>query len=92
MVRHNYGSRKMTGTPADKAAPLNGRCKRVKDILDGHRAPASQDALRDVFADKEVGKAAIDVIIFNATKREAYLSRGPGDKLRFTRFDFKSGA
>lgn len=92
MVRHNYGSRKMTGTPADKDAPLNGRCKRVKDILDGHRAPASQDALRDVFADKEVGKAAIDVMIFNTTKREALLSRGPGDKVRFTRFDFKSGA
>jgi hypothetical protein len=92
MVRQNYGSRKMTGTPADKAAPVNGRCKRVNDILDGHRAPASQDAMRDVFADKEVGKVAIDVMIFNTTKREAFLSRGPGDKLRFTRFNFKSGA
>lgn len=91
MIRHNYGSRQMTGTAADKPAPVNARCKRVEQVLDGQKSPVSLEAMQAVFADREVGKVALDVMIYNTTKREAYLSRGPGDKLRFTRFDFKSG-
>lgn len=90
MVRHNYGSRKLTGTPADKAAPMNPRCKRVQEVLDRQKEPAGRAAVEAAFADREVGKDALDVMIFNTTKREAYLSRGPGHKTRYTRFDFKS--
>jgi hypothetical protein len=91
LVRHNYGSRVMTGTAADKAAPVNARCKRVRQVLDAQRDPASQEAVREAFADREVGRAALDVMIFNTTRREAFLARGPGHKAKFTRLDFKSG-
>jgi isopenicillin-N N-acyltransferase-like protein len=91
LIRHNFGSRKMTGTPADRAAPMNARCKRVQQLLDAHKSPSTRDALETVFADREVGRAALDVMIFDTTKREANLSRGPGHKVRYTRFDFKSG-
>jgi isopenicillin-N N-acyltransferase-like protein len=90
MVRHNYGSRQLTGTAEGKTAPVNGRCQRVHEVIDRLASRRGKETLEGVFADKEVGGGALDVMIFNTTKREAYLTRGPGDAGRWKRFDFSN--
>ena len=88
LVRHNYGSRKMTGAPEGKAAPVNERCGRVNEILDKSSKADRRAALDLVFGDAGIGGGALDVIVFDATRREAHVSRGPGDLRRWKRFTF----
>jgi hypothetical protein len=111
LVRHNYGSRAMTGRADPRRA--NDRCRLVHELLDSRAASvaaavadAGADAkgeakvkgtddgggradLEAVFGDRRVGGGALDVMIFNTTRREALLSRGPGDLRRWKRFTFE---
>jgi hypothetical protein len=91
MVRHNFGSRRMTNTPEGKDAPINPRCRRVHEVLDRHGGKPEAATLQAVFADQEVGRGALDVMVFNTTKREVLLSRGPGHRTKWQRFGFPRG-
>jgi hypothetical protein len=88
MVRHYYGSRRMHGVGEGEEAPRNERCRRVHEVLDRREGRAELATLEAVFADREVGQAALDVMVFNATRRVALLSRGPGHQTRWQRFEF----
>jgi hypothetical protein len=88
MTRVGYGSRKMTGTAEGKPAPMHARCKLIHQMLDGRKQPASLETMQEAFAIREVGRAALDVMVYNTTRREAYLSRGPGDRVSWKKFTF----
>jgi hypothetical protein len=86
MTRVGYGSRKMTNTPEGKPVVTHARCGRVHQLLDRRKGPPSVETMQHVFADDQVGKVALDVMVFNTTRREAHLSRGPGDRIRWQTF------
>jgi hypothetical protein len=86
MSRVGHGSRKMTSTPDGKSPPMHARCKLIHQMLDGKKRPASLETMQEAFAMKEVGGGSLDVMVYNTTKREAYLSRGPGHKIAWKKF------
>lgn len=90
MLRVGYGSRKMTKTADDKAPPQHERCQVIHRLFDKRKAPPDRAALEAGFAEPIVGKVALDLMIFNTTRREAYLSRGPGDKVKWDTFALKA--
>ncbi|HZL91719.1 MAG TPA: hypothetical protein VFB96_25335, partial [Pirellulaceae bacterium] len=81
LVRVLYGSRQMTATPDDQPVKFHARCQLMYDHLAGGKAKIDRTWLQECFADEKrkicVGPATIDMMVYDCTKREAYLSRGP---------------
>jgi len=86
MLRVGYGSCKMTNTPEGKTPPQHARCGVIHRVFDKRKTPLDREAMEAAFAEKIVGGGCLDVMIFNTTKREAYLGRGPAHTARFQRF------
>lgn len=86
MTRVGYGSRKMTNTAEGKVPAQHARCGVIHKLFDRRKTPLDRAAMEAAFAEKLVGSGCLDVMVFNTTKQEAFLSRGPGDKTKFTRF------
>ena len=70
-----YGGREMAG------GELHARCRAMYELLRGTQGKNGLSRLQGYFADPEykinVGKGTIDMMVFDATARTAYLSRGP---------------
>jgi acyl-CoA:6-aminopenicillanic acid acyl transferase len=92
LVRVGFGSRKMTGTPAEAQVKHHGRCQKMYDLLALSGGKNDLPTLQDYFADPKhgicVGRATIDMMVFDTTNREAYLSRGPSYGADWHRFEF----
>jgi isopenicillin-N N-acyltransferase-like protein len=86
MTRVGYGSRKMTNTPEGKTPPQHARCEVIHRMFDARKGPLDRAAMEAAFAEKIVGAACLDVMIFNTTKKEAILSRGPAHEPKWQRF------
>jgi hypothetical protein len=92
LVRVGFGSRKMTGTAADAQVKHHGRCQKMYDLLALSSGTNDLATLQDYFADPKhgicVGRATIDMMVFDTTNRRAYLSRGPSYGTDWRRFAF----
>lgn len=92
LTRVGYGSRAMTGTPADRPVPMHKRCQNVCRVFDANPKAVDREVLQAAFADPargvSVGKSTIDMMVFDCTAKEAYLSRGPSYKVGWKRFAF----
>src|SRR5262249_19844558 len=63
--------------PEGKVPPQHARCEVIHRLFDARNGPLDRAAMEAAFAEKIVGAACLDVMIFNTTKKEAILSRGP---------------
>jgi hypothetical protein len=80
MVRIDYGTRRMSGAPAGEPIPRHERCVRMDELLAAAAGRNDLAQLQAYFAQPEyainVGRHTIDMMVFDATARRAYLSRG----------------
>jgi hypothetical protein len=90
--RVGFGSRKMTGTAEGQTVKLHARCEKVNELMAGASGKVDRSMLQAWFADPKggiaVGKGTIDLMVFDTTAREAYLSRGPSYGVHWQKFGF----
>jgi hypothetical protein len=95
-VRVGFGSRRMTETTGGQGAARHPRCGTMDSLLDRTRGRTDLDAMRTNFDDPArgicVGKATIDMMVFDTTARAAHLSRGPEYGVAWRQYGFSGGA
>ena len=96
LVRVGFGSRRMTETTGGRGSPRHPRCASMDALLDRTRGRTDLDAMQTNFGDPArgicVGKATIDMMVFDTTARTAHLSRGPGYEVAWRQYGFAGGA
>jgi hypothetical protein len=96
LVRVYYGTREMTGTPPGKPVQRHPQYQRMMDLVAGSRGKIDRSVLQGFYGDHQstICKhfATLDVMVYNTTHREAYVSRGPGCLGRWQRFTFETDA
>jgi len=98
LARVYYGTRKITGTPEGEPVKLHPRCRRVTRLLDEKAGKLDRAALKGLLADhgdeRDNGSAVcvhgstLDAMLFDTTRREARLTRGPACSAPWQTFRF----
>ena len=92
LVRIGFGTRALTNTPKDKPVPLNPRCQKAYDHIAAASGKVDVAKLQGIFADPKceisVGKATIDLMVYDCTAGKAYLSRGPSYGVEWKEYGF----
>lgn len=92
LARISFGSRKMTGTAAGTKVPRHPRCDKMYSLLEDASGKITLQTMQHFFQDPgcgiSVGRPTIDMMVYNTTKREAWLSRGPSYSVDWKRFTF----
>jgi len=93
LARVYYGSREMTGTSKDRPVTFHPQCRRMLDLLEGSKGKLDRARLQGFFGDHKSTickhNGTLDSMLFNCTRREAYVSRGPGCSGRWKTFTFQ---
>ncbi|MCC6124030.1 MAG: twin-arginine translocation signal domain-containing protein [Pirellulales bacterium] len=102
LARAYYGSREMTRTAPGEAVDFHARCRRMMELIENKKGQIDLAALQGFYADHRStlhgkSKSAIcmhfgtlDAMVFNTTRREASISRGPGCLGHWQRFTMES--
>lgn len=92
LSRVYFGSHEMTNTPKGDPVPRHPQCQRMMDLVRGKRGEIDLSALQSFYGDHEstICKhfGTLDVMVFNCTEREAYVTRGPGCRAEWKTFGF----
>ena len=92
LARISFGTRTMTGTAAGAKVPLHPRCEKMNKLLGDASGKITGETMQHFFQEPScaisVGRSTIDMMVFNTTKREAWLSRGPSYGVDWKRFTF----
>ncbi len=95
MVRALYGSRKITGTAEGQPVKVHPRVRAMYERLAGLKGKLDFETMKGLYGSHAEGEArvcqhpsTIDGMVFNATKREAWLTRGPACSGRWKKFAF----
>jgi isopenicillin-N N-acyltransferase-like protein len=92
LARVLFGSRAMTKTPPGQKVKVHERCEKMYDLIGAAAGTIDRSTMQHFFADPKcaisVGKSTLDMMVFNCTTREAWVSRGPAYGATWTRFDF----
>jgi isopenicillin-N N-acyltransferase-like protein len=91
LARIGYGSRQMTKTAPGGDVPYVARCQKMYDLLAESAGSIEHTAFQRWFQEPtcEIAVAStIDIMVYNTTAREAYLSRGPGYGANWQKFAF----
>jgi isopenicillin-N N-acyltransferase-like protein len=101
LARVYYGSHKMTGTPNDKPVPYHERCQLMYSLLEKSKGKLNAKSMQGLLSDKKICSCqatkeprevrTLDAMLFNTTKREALVTRGPVGERRWQRFTFEDG-
>jgi len=93
MVRQNYGTRRLTGTPEGEPLPPNAKRQRLETLLAPGSGQLDRHALQEALSDHKAPICAhggtIDTMLFDMTAKEAYITRGPTCSNRWKTFTFK---
>jgi isopenicillin-N N-acyltransferase-like protein len=93
LARADYGTREITGTPAGQPVKFHPQCRRMYELLDGSKGKLDRPTLQGFFGDHQSTickhNDTLDSMLFNCTRREAFVSRGPGCSGRWKRFSFE---
>lgn len=93
MVRVYYGTREMTRTPPGKPIPRHPQCQRMMDLVSGSKGKITLPVLQGFYGDHQATICkhfgTLDAMVFSTTRREAYVTRGPGCLGRWQRFSFE---
>lgn len=94
LVRVYYGTREMTGTLADEPVLRHPQCQRMVDLVAASTGRIDRPVLQRFYGDHEstICKhfGTLDVLVFDLTSREAYVTRGPGCLGQWQPFSFQS--
>ncbi len=98
LARVYYGTHEMTDTPLDQPVKFHPQAQRMKELLEGSEGKLDEKVLLSFWGDhksticKHFG--TLDNMLFNTTKREAIVSRGPGcwAQAHWQRFTFDTPA
>ena len=98
MARVYYASARMNRTPPGQPVPRHAQCQRMCDLLAESKGRLDAAMVRGFFGDHQTpickhltakrGGGSLDVMVFNATRREAYVTRGPACQGRWKTFRF----
>lgn len=98
LARVYYGTRQMTRTPPGQPVPRHPQCQRMCDLLAAGKGRLDAATLQSCFGDHQApickhltpkrGGGTLDVMLFNTTRREAYMTRGPACRGRWKTFRF----
>ncbi len=96
LARTYHGTRKMTRTPEGQPVKFHPQVQRMLGLLAGKKGQLDRLALQGFYGDHQstICKhySTLDVVLFNATQREAWLERGPGCSGRWKRFAFDAAS
>lgn len=88
MARVGYGSKQFANSPAG-----HGQCQRMYKLLENSKGKLDGPTLQGFFGDHESTickhDGTIDVTVFNCTKQEAYVHRGPACRKRWQTFTLR---
>ena len=95
-ARADYASRQITKAPEGKPIPMHRDCARMFELLSEGKGALDEAKLKGFFADHKAsickhpkdGAMTLDSMLFNCTKREAHVNRGPGCSGRWRTFRF----
>jgi hypothetical protein len=89
LARVYYGTQQMTKAPPGQPIPMHPRCRRTYELFLAKQGKLNRKELQRIIETPGISEpATIDQMIFNATTREAHLSRGPRGSGRWKRFAF----
>jgi hypothetical protein len=92
LARVSFGTRRMTGTPEGAQVPVHARCAKMNNLLTKASGKIDLKTMQHFFEDPScaisVGRSTIDMMVYNSTRREAWLSRGPDYGVDWKRFTF----
>jgi isopenicillin-N N-acyltransferase-like protein len=96
MARVYYASARMNRTPPGQPVPRHPQCQRMCDLLAEGKGRLDAAMVRGFFGDHQTpickhltakrGGGSLDVMVFNPTQREAYVTRGPACRGRWKTF------
>jgi isopenicillin-N N-acyltransferase-like protein len=93
LVRVGYGTRQMTGTPKGQKVKRHPQCRRMCDLLAGAKGKLDRGSIQSFFGDHKSTickhNGTLDSMLFDCTRKQAYVSRGPGCSGRWKRFTFE---
>jgi hypothetical protein len=91
LMRVGFGSKGMASQRGSMPEP-HDRCEKLAALLDGTNGRTDRAALQGFFQEPgcgiSVGKATIDMMVFDTVERRAYLSRGPSYGVDWRGFSF----
>ncbi len=103
-ARASYACREILGGEQDKPLKLHGQCRRMFDLLAGSKGKLDRPALQGFFGDHDStickhpnykgsggidgGGFTVDSMLFDCTRLEAHVARGPGCSGRWKTFRF----
>jgi isopenicillin-N N-acyltransferase-like protein len=95
LVRVGFGSRRMTESTRGPRMPRHPRCGSMDALLDRTRGHTGLGAMQTNFGDPGrgicVGRATIDMMVFDTSACTSYLSRGPEYGVAWREYAFKGG-
>jgi hypothetical protein len=101
LARVLFGSRKMTGTPEGQRVKYHPRGQKMYDLLGESKGKLNRVRLKDLLSNQSICACdatneprqvrTIDAMLFDTTKREALVTRGPIGSRPWKRFGFDQG-
>lgn len=97
-ARASYACREILGGAADEPLKLHPQCQRMFDLLSAGKGKLDAAAIKGFFADHKStickhlgykGGFTVDSMLFDCTRRQAHISRGPGCSGRWQTFTFE---
>ena len=92
LTRVGYGSREMTHTLPGEPIKLHVRCEKFCRQVDAAAGRVDAQSMQKLFQDPKheisVGKATIDMMVYDTKERTAWLSRGPSYRVAWKKFEF----
>jgi hypothetical protein len=102
VARTYYGTRQMTGTPEGMPVKFHPQVQRMYDLLEGSAGRLDRAKLQGFYGDHQstickhyngspAGGSTLDVMLFNTTAREAFITRGPACQPHWQKLTFETG-
>lgn len=96
-VTHNYQTRELVGTPEGQPIVRNKQTEHLYKLLDAEKGKLDRDGLRRILGDHVFPTClhhtswggTVDTFLFNTTRREAHVCRGPGCMGTWKTFTFE---
>ena len=96
LARVLHGTRKITGTPEGEEVKVHARCQHASKLLGDASGRLDRTALQGILSDHHPAdpicnhNGTLDAMLFNTSRREAWITRGPACSGKWRRFDFNT--
>jgi hypothetical protein len=92
LLRIGFGTHQRTGIPKSEPIVPHARCQSMKRILEQRRGTYDRAALQETLGDPQagicVGPGTIDMMVYDTSRKQAFLSRGPEYGVAWQQYGF----